>query len=474
MVASAGPTRLPPLGGGRRICEVWSWNFDAEFSELLAAAAACGDCAVLGLDTEFPGFLHEEPALASRAVRYQSLRANVNQLQPIQLGMAVAGEDGALYGVWNFNLLFDVAVELHTEASILFLSAAGVDFPRHATEGIDPVLVGRRLAASPLVGRNGSRPRWVTFAGWYDFGYLLKLIRRWPLPQDVVDFDTVLAAFFPRRHELRDALPRGSLDSLARDFGVKRYGQPHTAGSDALATLELFLQVESSGTAELMAGANGINGAILKGVNVGLLHPAQPAQPAPASQARRWDALLSPPEGWQDQAQDFFNGGVWDRIASAVTPQGQQMPTAQVLQVQPLPPSLMQTGLPLQSLQPLQLQPLQLQPLQPMQLRSMQLQPLQLQQPLAQPLAQRLLQAAQLPPQPLLSAQLLHSMVADHAFRDWFTVEMPPGAWAVPLPSQWNMASRHGMGGMGQNVGAVGLPWMTMEHMPDLAAVPAG
>eukprot|EP00438_Fugacium_kawagutii_P022558 Skav202589 [mRNA] locus=scaffold1305:131284:134139:- [translate_table: standard] len=42
---------------------------------------------------------------------------------------------------------------------------------------------------------------------------------------------------------LRDELPRGSLDSLLREFGVERHGTPHTAGSDALATLELYLQV---------------------------------------------------------------------------------------------------------------------------------------------------------------------------------------------------------------------------------------
>lgn len=228
----------------QRICEVWSWNFDAEFGEFLAAAAACGDGGLVALDTEFPGFLRVEPQTAHREVRYQALCENCNNLRPIQLGISVSSSSGLLFGTWSFNLCFDIAVDLHTEAAALFLTAAGIDFPRHATEGIDPGRLGHKLATSTLMGSNGCRPYWVTFQGWYDFGYVLKMITGWPLPQDVARFDNLLDSFFPRRKELRDALPRGSLDTLARERGIDRIGMPHTAGSDALATLELFLKVE--------------------------------------------------------------------------------------------------------------------------------------------------------------------------------------------------------------------------------------
>merc|ERR1719261_118178 len=100
---------------------------------------------------------------------------NVDQLRPIQVGCAVASTDGVLRGVWNFNLQFDVATDLHTEASVAFLSAAGVDFPRHAVEGIEASRLGERLARSALVGQHSKCPWWVTFSGAYDFGYLLKL-----------------------------------------------------------------------------------------------------------------------------------------------------------------------------------------------------------------------------------------------------------------------------------------------------------
>jgi len=226
------------------IIQVWAKNFDMEFGALLAAAAGEAGGAIVALDMEFPGFLRQEPRSGARAVRYQVLRENVERLRPIQLGAAVASADGMLRGAWCFNLRFDVDVDLHTAESVAFLRAAGIDFPRHAKEGIEAATLGRRLAGSVLVGQHGRVPWWVTFSGNYDLGYLLKLLTsNRPLPRDFGTFDVALSTFCPRRHELRDELPYGSLDSLAQRHGVKRHGAAHTAGSDALLTLELFLRV---------------------------------------------------------------------------------------------------------------------------------------------------------------------------------------------------------------------------------------
>jgi hypothetical protein len=160
--------------------------------------------------------------------------------------VAIARGDGTIMGTWSFNLWFDVDVDLHTKESINFLKAAGIDFPRHKLEGIDPTVIGRRFAKSPLVGRGASsRPRWITFQGQYDLGYFLKLLTGWPLPQDSGAYSRALASFCPRRSEIRDTLPRGSLDSLIRERGIERVGMPHTAGSDARATLELYLQLQA-------------------------------------------------------------------------------------------------------------------------------------------------------------------------------------------------------------------------------------
>jgi len=221
--------------------DVWAWNFDVEFASLLVACSASS--VILAFDVEFPGFIRQEPRTGPRAVRYQVLRENVDTLRPIQLGVAIANLDGKPLGVWSFNLHFDECVDLHSAKSIAFLRQAGVDFPRHKAEGIEASVLGERLAASDLVGWHARAPWWVTFAGFYDFGYLLRMLTREKLPQNSGGFDNSLAHFCPRRYELRDELPHGSLDSLASKHGLQRRGLAHTAGSDALLTLELFFIV---------------------------------------------------------------------------------------------------------------------------------------------------------------------------------------------------------------------------------------
>mmetsp|Transcript_26096 Transcript_26096/g.75246 ORF Transcript_26096/g.75246 Transcript_26096/m.75246 type:complete len:374 (+) Transcript_26096:85-1206(+) len=237
---------------GCEVHDVWAWNLDEAFDALLTSAleGAHADSGagsvILAFDVEFPGFLRQEPRTGARAVRYQVLRENVDRLRPIQLGVAVSSHSGSLRGVWSFNLRFDVDVDLHSAKSVAFLRAAGIDFPRHAAEGIDAEELGQRLATSELVGWHARAPWWVTFSGSYDFGYLIRMLTSDKLPQNFGGFDMTLSSFCPRRHELRDELPHGSLDSLARKHGLQRRGFAHTAGSDALLTLELFLAVAGS------------------------------------------------------------------------------------------------------------------------------------------------------------------------------------------------------------------------------------
>jgi len=231
--------------------EVWAWNLDQEFSALVAAAdhGNAGTGCIVALDMEFPGFLRQQPrsdAPGAKAAKYQALRENVDHLRPIQLGVAVAGPDGVLRGVWSFNLSFNLNVDLHTEKSVAFLRAAGFDFQRLADEGIEASALGLRLARSRLVKslHSSKLPQWVTFSGTYDLGYLIKLLTaNRPLPYSSIAYDAALEAFCPHRHELRDNLPHGSLDAVAKQHGVVRRGVAHTAGSDALLTLELFLLI---------------------------------------------------------------------------------------------------------------------------------------------------------------------------------------------------------------------------------------
>jgi len=228
----------------RELHEVWEANFEEEFAALLAAYSfAGGPDAILALDMEFPGFPLADPQFSAHAAHHQALCHNVDQLWPIQLGVAViGGSDGVHRGVWTFNLRFDAGVDGHTQEALDFLERAGLDFPRHRKEGINALELGQRLKNSNLVGAHGRAPCWLTFSGSYDWGYLLKLLTSGrPLPGLASTFDKVLSVYCPRRRELRDLLPNGSLEALGRRHGVKRWGAAHTAGSDALLTLELFM-----------------------------------------------------------------------------------------------------------------------------------------------------------------------------------------------------------------------------------------
>lgn len=238
------------MTASNRVREVWAWNFRSEFFAFLETLRIAGAGAFVALDSEFPGWIQEGHQGLSREQQYEALRCNVGLLRPIQLGFAVAKRDGSILGAWTFNLRFNVASDLHTEASLTFLAAAGIDFGRLALEGIDQEAFGQILASSPVIGPDAAMmPCWVTFSGLYDLGYLLKLICIGaPLPRKVEEYDQVLAARLPNRRDVREVLPFGSLESLRQERGLVRSGTAHTAGSDALVTLQLFLLEE-----ELMA-----------------------------------------------------------------------------------------------------------------------------------------------------------------------------------------------------------------------------
>lgn len=239
-------SRLVPGYQDRYLREVWAWNFDAEFAELRATAERGGGV-VVACDTEFPGILQEAPYASSSQEHYQALRNSVDHLTPIQVGLAVAGSDGDLRGVWAFNLWFDERHDAHTKQALQFLRNAGLDFPRHATEGIDPKLFGARLAASRLVRFSQEPVLWLTFSGTYDWAFLLKLLLGVPLPATEEAFEAALRAYIPRRHELREQLRHGSLERLSWEHGLQRVGPAHNAGSDALAALELYQRVVPAG-----------------------------------------------------------------------------------------------------------------------------------------------------------------------------------------------------------------------------------
>lgn len=225
------------------IQEVWSWNFEEKLRAFLLAVACAGANVVIALDVKFPSFLRQTMPFADPAAQYEVLRDNVNLLQPLQIGFAVADEHGAKHGTWNFNLLFDHESEVDIDTSFQFLQLAGIDVHCHASYGIHPYVLGRRLMESALISTRKSAPLWVSFSGDFDLAFFLSILSNEPLPERFESYHTALSTLCPNLVALRDALPSGSLDSLCRTYGIERCdGAPHAAGSDALVTLELYFR----------------------------------------------------------------------------------------------------------------------------------------------------------------------------------------------------------------------------------------
>ncbi|CAE6937961.1 CAF1-10 [Symbiodinium natans] len=206
------------------------------------------------IDTEFPGVFQEDAWKKSSEVQYRAMRDSVSLLRPIQLGIAVGSPCGAVRGVWTFNLRFDLSTDLHRESAVRFLTEAGVNFEQHAKDGINPHVLGNALRAS------FSQATWLTFAGLYDLGYLLLLSLGGSLPEARDEFQEMLLASSAGNVDLRDWLPFGSLSHLAREHGVPRQGLAHTAGSDALLTLQLFQSLQGHSSDEDLSQEEGIHG----------------------------------------------------------------------------------------------------------------------------------------------------------------------------------------------------------------------
>lgn len=219
-------------GHSRGTCQarqVWSPNLEEEFAGLLAALSASGPGAILAFDITLPGALDDGQASGVCPTPHRRLCKSVALLQPLQLGVAIASDEGALAGAWNFNLLFDVTVDHHTQAALASLVAAGIDFQMHAGEGVDAARLKALLRASPLLGGHQDGPWWVTFAGT-NMGHLLKLVTGRALPKDAETFNAVLSTLWPQRTELADGSDR------------KGSGCSACAGCGALDAMELYLQ----------------------------------------------------------------------------------------------------------------------------------------------------------------------------------------------------------------------------------------
>jgi hypothetical protein len=151
----------PPVPIDVPVRKVWARNFTAEMDALDAFATRASHVAV---NVQYPGVLHEDPGSSATAEkRYAVLKANVDALKPLQLGLAVLRDDGQCKA-WEFHLAgFDRESDPYSADSVEYLQARGMRLDALRVGGVPVSLLSMRLHHCGLLRRPGLA--WVTYDG---------------------------------------------------------------------------------------------------------------------------------------------------------------------------------------------------------------------------------------------------------------------------------------------------------------------
>lgn len=230
------------------IKDVWASTLDREMAVIRQVVEKYP---YVAMDTEFPGVVAKPIGDAySSGYQYQTLQCNVDLLKIIQLGISFCDGEGktpekGCY-CWQFNFRFDLNEDMYAEDSIQLLKESGIDFARHASEGIDVSRFGELIMTSGLV--LCEEVKWVSFHSGYDFGYLIKILTCQTLPPEEAGFFELLHIYFPTLYDVKllmstvDGL-HGGLQRVAEDLKVERIGPMHQAGSDSMLTNSTFFRL---------------------------------------------------------------------------------------------------------------------------------------------------------------------------------------------------------------------------------------
>mmetsp|Transcript_4727 Transcript_4727/g.11125 ORF Transcript_4727/g.11125 Transcript_4727/m.11125 type:complete len:353 (-) Transcript_4727:453-1511(-) len=251
---SKAETKVKPLDvfgklePSKVIRDVWAHNLKEEMERIMDLVE---DYPYIAMDTEFPGIVARPvgPFRNSQECRYRLLKCNVDLLKIIQMGLCFCDDKGRLppggVCVWQFNFRFNLNEDMYARDSIEFLKKSGINFERHAKEGIDVMEFAEMLIASAIVLND--EVTWVTFHSGYDYGYLLRLLTCEKLPDGEEEFFDLLKTYCPCVYDVRYLMKschlKGGLSAVASILGVERCGPQHQAGSDSLLTQAVFFRL---------------------------------------------------------------------------------------------------------------------------------------------------------------------------------------------------------------------------------------
>ena len=178
-------------------------------------------------------------------------------MKVIQIGLTLCDEKGNYppgTTTWQFNFKFDLDSDQNSTESIELLERSGINFDQLKRKGISMEKFGEHLIPSGLVLNEDVF--FISFHGCYDFAYLLKILTNLPLPDSESKFFEALKTYFPNYYDIRYLVRlydhyRGSLQRLANELDVSRYGTQHQAGSDSIVTKEVFFNLKNNSSVEI-------------------------------------------------------------------------------------------------------------------------------------------------------------------------------------------------------------------------------
>lgn len=231
-----------------QIIDVWSKNLQNAFEEMRDLIK---NYKFLAMDTEFPGVVARPIGnfTSQSTFVYQQLRCNVDLLKIIQIGITFSDEFGnsPKRCTFQFNFKFDMNNDMWAQESISLLQEAQLDFDRHKKDGINVEEFGNLLVTSGLILNDDVT--WLSFHSSYDFAYLFKTVMNDTLPKTETSFFNYLKVLFPNFFDVKYLL-KGSkflkkgLQEIGEEFGLKRTGIQHQAGSDSILTRDVFFKVK--------------------------------------------------------------------------------------------------------------------------------------------------------------------------------------------------------------------------------------
>ena len=221
----------------------------------------------MSISTEFVGTLARPIGTFRSKVdyHYQTMRANVDFLNPIQLGLSLSDANGNKPdngpSTWQFNFEFDPKKEIMSTESLELLRKSGINFEKHENLGIDVFEFSQLLMDSGLMMDDSVT--WITYHAAYDLGFLINILMNDSMPNNKEDFEWWVHQYMPNFYDLnlvykiiqefknpqlqqssqQQQQQQYSLTTLADELGLPRFSIFTTTGGQSLLMLLSFCQL---------------------------------------------------------------------------------------------------------------------------------------------------------------------------------------------------------------------------------------